>query len=169
MTAYNSAPDMDIIGRCNDGSDDSLVSERHAESAVLKGIGSLTAINPVAIHLALCQSEDSQSFQFSRSWLAPRLVLHLASGQMTHCSLSLLIADNAVTCEDILISLAVLRHLRIDSKMMLENNCYTFNGNNCIDVENPRIKLSHVGRLMVARAMGVKGKVYDHGVDSKQR
>lgn len=170
MTLCDGTTTMDAVGRCDDGSDDSLASPRVAEAAALKGIGKLTSIDPVTIEVALRQGKNTQSFTFSRSWLAPRLVLHLSSGRMALCNISFLVADDDLACEDLLIGLPVLQHLRIDSKTLLENNRATLDGTDCAEVGNPTAThIGRVGHFMVARTMRVKGNSYKHGIEYGQR
>lgn len=58
---------MDVIGRWNDGSDDSSALPRVAEVAVILGRGKLMAIEPVRTEVGLGREEQMQSFMSSHS------------------------------------------------------------------------------------------------------
>lgn len=52
-------------GRTDNGSDDSTASPKIVEKAVINGIGSLKAIKPVKIEVALKAEENPKAFTFS--------------------------------------------------------------------------------------------------------
>ena len=109
-------------GICDDGSDDTIVSPKLAETAVLKGIGKLKAITPITLSVALKSQTEAETFSFSRSWTVPRTVLQLSSGQLALTNVTFLVADNELTCEDILIGNPLLKHLKIYMRTLLEEN-----------------------------------------------
>lgn len=74
-----------------------------------------------------------------------------------------------MTSEDLLIDFPVHRHLLINSKTLLENNCSTLDGTDCVDKRSTTTELGHIGPFTVARAMVVKDEAYAHCVDSTQR
>lgn len=55
---------LDIRGRCDDGSDRSMVSQKFTERAVLTGIGRLMSITPVMLRIALKLGDKGQYFSF---------------------------------------------------------------------------------------------------------
>lgn len=143
-TMRDSPAHTDVPGCCNNGIDVLLVSLRIAESAVLNGTRRLAGISPATVQVALCKEEDAQSFLFSPLWLVPRVILHLASGQLALCNVSFSNADDGLACEDLLIVLPLLQHLCINSKTLLKNNCSELDGTNCADVRNTTTKLGYV-------------------------
>lgn len=85
-----------------------------AKVVVIKGVGKLTAIEPVIIKVALCHEDRTVSFRFSRTRLVLRLVLLLSSGCNALCNILLLVADDDVASGDLLIVFHVLQHLGPD-------------------------------------------------------
>lgn len=110
---------LPAAGRCDDGSDDSLVSPHLAEKAAISGIGKIKGIKPVEIQVDLRKGDEAQSFRFSRTWTVPRTILQLASGELALANLSFLVADDQMTCEELIIGLPVLRHLQVDTRTLL--------------------------------------------------
>lgn len=106
------------MGRCDDGSDESISSPALAQAAVLKVIGRMTAIAPVHIQVSLKDSGKPATFTFSRTWLVPRLVLQLSAGHMALLNVTFLVADDDTACKDLLVGLPVLRHLGIDVRCL---------------------------------------------------
>lgn len=68
---YYDCASIDIQGRCDNGSKDSIISASVAKRATPPGIGKTTSIDTVHLRIALNAGEDAQSFSFSRIWLAP--------------------------------------------------------------------------------------------------
>ena len=153
VTVSDGAVSLSTIGRCDDGSDDSLVSRKVAEAAVLQGIGRMKAIEPVTLSVALKAGETAQRFSFSRSWTPPRTVLHLSSGQLALVNVTYLVADGELTCEDLLIGLPVLQHLHVDTRTLLENNRAELDGSDCSNIGHRTMENRHgtVSRMMIAR------------------
>lgn len=144
------------MGRCDDGADDSLVSPRLAESAVLNGVGKLKKIKPVTVQVALKDKSAAQTFTFSREWTVSRLLLHLSIGLLALLNVSFLVADAHLTEHDLLIGQPVLKHLGINYKTMLENNRTQLNETDCSAVVRDMQDSSTVGGIIVARMNGVK-------------
>jgi transposase InsO family protein len=140
-------------GRCDDGSDDSIVSRKLAEAAVLRGVGKFTPITAVRLSVALKSGDEAEQFSFSRTWTVPRLVLHLAAGQLALLNVTFLVADDELSCEDLLIGLPVLQHLRVDTRTLLENQRAALDGADCSSVLNAAVSdaSGKLGRLMIAR------------------
>lgn len=114
--------------------------------------------------------EDAEEFTLSRKWLVPRIILQPSMGKSALTNISFLVADEALSCEDILIGLPVLRHLKIDIRTILESHRESLDGMDCSKVGNPTtLAQGSVGRLMVARIQQVRGKTYDSGLEYQQR
>lgn len=105
MTVSNGRTSIESSGRCDDGSDDRIVSPKFAEAATLKGIGKITAIEMVYLAVALKKdsSDSAEKFSFSRTWTVPCTILHLALGNLALRNISFLVADDDPSCEDLLI------------------------------------------------------------------
>ena len=56
-----------------------------------------------------------------------------------------------MTCEDLLIGLPVLRHLRVDTETLLEANIKSLDGTHCSLDGKPPTNMGKIGRLMTAR------------------
>lgn len=121
-------------GRCNDGSNESIVSPKLSKRATLRGVGKIIATLPVKLNVALKTGQDPQSFSFSRSWTPPKTVLHLAAGNLTLVSVTFLIANDDPSCEDLLIGLPVLHHLQVDTRTLLENRFSSLDSTDCSQV-----------------------------------
>ncbi len=82
-------------GRCDDGSDDSIVCPSVAEAAALRGIGRIKAIRTVRIKVALEKEGTSPECTFSRCWSVPECILQLRAAvwQFDTCRFSLLMID----------------------------------------------------------------------------
>lgn len=142
-------------GRCDDGSDESLVSPRVAEAATIKGIGKMRKIEPVIVQVALRKGENAETFTFSRQWTVPRLVLQLSAGPLALLNVTMLVADAELADEDILIGRPVLAHLGIDSRTMLEAKRSTLHETDCKKVRRNATTDSRIGRILIARIKGV--------------
>lgn len=140
----------DGTGRCDDGSDESIVSPSLAQAAAIKGIGRMSSIPPVKIQVALKDSDSAATFTFSRTWLVPRVVLKLSSGHMALLNVTFLVADDETACEDLLLGLPVLRHLGIDSRTLLERQWSSLDGTDCAGITHSS-GAGRLGRLIVAR------------------
>lgn len=140
-------------GRADDGSDESIVSSRIAEQAVLNGVGKMAKITPITLQVALKSGANAETFTFSRSWTPPRLVLKLSAGPLALLNVRFLVADADLAVEDLLIGLPVLRHLGVDTKTLLEERRDLLDGTDCnlhhLDVGTS--KMGRVSRLMIAR------------------
>jgi len=156
MTVQDTRASLGVIGRCEDGSDETLVSKEIAEKAVLQGIGKLEAVATVRLEVALKKKGSKATFPFSRAWTVPSTVLHLSSGRLALKNITFLVADDddAMVCEDLLIGLPVLKHLRVDTKTLLEENITALDGTDCGLIDAPRGPMGKLGRLMTARLNG---------------
>lgn len=69
---------------------------------------------------------------------------------MTSCNISSFIADDDLSCGELLIDLSGLQHLFINSEASLENNRMTLDGTDRVEVGNPTVEhVRRVGQLMV--------------------
>lgn len=155
---------MQFRGRCDDGSYSSIASPKIVEAAALKGIGNISAIVIVRLTVALKAGEEAQTFLFSRSCLAPRTILHLASEKLALVNITFLVADDDLPCEDLLIGLPVLQHLKIDTRTLLENNRAELGGADCTLGMDPLVNMTggYVSRLMVARLNHLPNREHLH-------
>lgn len=71
MTVSDNNAFVEITGRCDYGSDESIASPKLAEQAVLNGIGRINAIPAVSVKVALTKEKEAPKFTFSRSWTVP--------------------------------------------------------------------------------------------------
>lgn len=102
------------VGRCGDGSDDSIVSPALTQAAVLKGIGRMASIAPVKIQVALKGTETPATFTLLRTWCVPRLVLQLSSRSKSLVNVTFLVAVDETACDGLLVGFPVIRWLGID-------------------------------------------------------
>lgn len=86
------------MGRCVDGSDQSIFSTSIAQAAVIKGINRMKSIAPVKINVALKGNVDPAAFTFSRTWCVPLLFVKLSAGQRALLNVIFLVADNETAC-----------------------------------------------------------------------
>lgn len=138
MTISDVKSSLDVIGRCDEGSDENIANPTVAEQAVLKGMGSLRNIDTVQLKVALKKKEESAVYMFSHSCTVPRTVLHLSPGKLALKNISFLVPDDQVESEEVLIGLPVLRHLRVDKNTLLEDNVDAMNGIHCSMEDNHR-------------------------------
>lgn len=153
MTISDCNVSLDTTGRCDDGSDENIASSELAESAAIKGIGKIEAIDTVHLEVALTKKDTTKHpYSFSRAWSVPVTVLHLNSGRLALKNIRFLIADDAMTCEDLLIGIAVLEHLRVDTKTLLEDRIESLDGTDCSpDLLQRKTTGGQVSRIMLAR------------------
>lgn len=156
ITVSDGISSQETTGRCDDGSDESIVSSRLAEKAVVQGIGRMTAIKTIKLRVALKNGEDEHSFSFSRSWTCPRTVMHLASGQLALTNVTFLVADAELACEPLIIGLPVIQHLQVDTRTLLENNRDVLDGADCSHIRNTAndSRGGTVSRMMISRLNG---------------
>ena len=122
-------------GRCDDGADDTIVSPKIAEQAAIEGIGKMSRIKPVVLQVALTDGGKPQTFTMSRTWTCPRVILHLAAGKLALLNVKFLVADGDLATGDLIIGLPVLRHLKVDTRTLLERNRKSLDGTDCAVVE----------------------------------
>lgn len=141
------------IGRTDDGSDQSTISSKLAESAVCRGIGKMTPIDTISLQAALKDRKDVEKYSFSRSITVPRTVLHLAAGPLALVNVSFLVADGELAVQDLLFGLPVLQHLGVDSKTLVEQRHGSLDGFDCSALKAAQAGThgNQVGRLMIAR------------------
>lgn len=94
------------------------MSQKLAERSVVKGIGIMAEIKPVTVKMALQILNTPQLFIYSRTWMVPRIILKLASGQLALGNVSLLVAEEEFSSDDLLIDIHVLRNLIEDSRTL---------------------------------------------------
>ena len=71
----------------------------------------------------------------SRTWTCPRLILHLAAGKLALFNVKFLVADGGPATGDLIIGLPVLRHLKVDTRTLLERNPKFPDGRDCAVVK----------------------------------
>jgi len=71
------------------------------------------------------------------------------------------VADDDLTAGGILIGRPVLKHMRVDTKTLLESNRSALDGIDCADVGNPTVadKRGNVSAIMTQRASNVEDHV----------
>ena len=160
ITVSDGQAAIKAIGRCDDGRDEIIVSPSLAERAAVRGVGKITAITPVRLSVALKAGQDPETFSFSRSWTSPRTVLHLSSGQLALSKVTFLVADDDLSCEDLLLGLPVLRHLQVDTRTLLEGRVSRLDCADCshIGYLTTISRGGSVTRMMIARLNRVREK-----------
>ena len=123
-------------GRCDDGPDDTIVSPKIAEQAAIECIGKMSRIKPVVLQVALTDGGKPQTFTMSRTWICPRLILHLAAGKLALLNVKFLVADGELATEDLIIGKPVLQHLKVDTSTLMERNRKPLDGTDCAVVES---------------------------------
>lgn len=142
---------LETKGRCDDGSDENIASPQVAERVAIMGIGKIESIKTVILEVALTKKDTTpHCYEFSRSWSVPATVLDLNSGRLVLKNVRYLVPDYATPTEDLLIGRPVLRHLRVDTKTLLEDRIKSLDGTDCSPNRLP-VDGGHVSRLMVAR------------------
>lgn len=108
--------------------------------------------------MALKQVEGAKELSFYRKYMAQRTILQLSMENLALQIMSFLVADNENACEDLIIGLPVLQHLKIESLTLLDSLRDLMDGTDCKKVGNQTTS-SHgsVGRLMVASLQQIKG------------
>lgn len=123
-------------GRSDDGSVEYIVYEKLAERVVLNGIGRMTKMVQVAIHVSLKDGEKAQNSMFYGIWTPPRTILKFSAVPLTLINVSLLVADADLAAEDVLIGLPVLRHLGVDANLCSQKNRGVLDGADCLTIQN---------------------------------
>lgn len=141
-------------GRCDDGSDATIVSPKIAEMAVVKGVGMIYGIKPVKLQVALKDGDQAQEFTCVRPWKRPRVVLQLAAGKLALLNVTFLVTDGDLSSDDLLIGLPLLRHLCVDTRTLLERNSASLDGTDCNDVPGATTDdaCTPIGRLVKTTA-----------------
>ena len=73
-------------------------------------------------------------------------------------NISFLVADDSTTCEDMLIGLPVLQHLRVDTRTLLEDKISSLDGTDCCLEDDGDMKPGKLGRIMAARVNRLQEK-----------
>lgn len=122
VTIADGVSSMAAISRWAYGSDESLVSPRISKAAILQGIGKFCKISSVELRVPLKTSaDDAATFSFSRTWTAPRTMLHLSGGQLCLANVTYLVADKQLTSEEPLLGLPGRQRLHVDTRTLLES------------------------------------------------
>lgn len=111
--------------------------------------------------MALKKGADAPSFTFLRTWTIPRTVFNLFSGNIALADVTFLVAEDAIACEELIIGLPVLRHLKVDTRTLLENNRSKLDGQDCSAVGNPTMssKGGVLSLMITARLNGVANEM----------
>lgn len=80
MTVSNVTFSLDVVGRCDDGSDETITNPKVAENAVLNGIGRLELIRTVRLKVAFRNKSESVIYMLSRAWTVLSTIHHLPVG-----------------------------------------------------------------------------------------
>lgn len=149
--------------RYDDESDASIISPKLAQRASVKGIGKMSAIQPVTLRVALKTGSDLQRFAVSRAWGVIRTVFHLSSGRLAILNIRYLVEVDYSAGENLLIGLPVLRHLKTYLKALLDANREALDDIDCALLDDQT--KSNVG--CVSRVMSVRQKrQQDNGRDT---
>lgn len=105
-------------GRCDDGSDNSILSPKITEAVAIKSIGKISAIQKIFLAGPLKKgtTDSAECFSLSRTWNVPRNILHLASGILALMNISFLVADDDLACKDLPIGRPVFQNLQSGHK-----------------------------------------------------
>lgn len=80
----------------------------------------MEAITLVNLQISLKKEGKAKTFTF---WCVPRIILHLAFGLLDFEGITYLVREDELECEDLLIGIQFLTHLKIETKIPLETNC----------------------------------------------
>lgn len=112
----------------------------------------MEAIETISLRVALKKKKKTSrsSFQGNGRYQAQSFI---SSGQLSLKNIGFLVADDekALHCEELLMGLSVLRHLRVDTKTSLERNIKSLNGTYCSFLDTGFIKTGELGRITRAR------------------
>lgn len=112
-----------------------------SESIAIKEIGKHTSNPPVILKVGIQKGDECQFFKFHRSWKVLRTVIQLSTGQMAFVKMTYFVADDKIACQDLLIGRAVLLHLQVDYRTLLENKRALLDRTDCSCLEPHRIGL----------------------------
>lgn len=152
FTSSNEISPMTACGRTDDGNNESIVSPKLAEKAVLNGIEKMTKFDKVCLQVALKNGSSAETF-FSPTWTPPCVVLKLISGPLALVNVTFLVVDADLFAEGLSIGLPVLQHLGVNTKTLLEQRRDALDGSDCSSVSKAISGENggYVRRLMVAR------------------
>ena len=95
------------------------------------------------------KQDAAENFTFSRKWCVPNVVLNLKAGPLALRNVLFLISDDRLTSEPVIIGRPVLKHMKVDTKSLLEERAALLDGTDCSSVGNPTTgKGGYVSRLM---------------------
>lgn len=106
----------------------------------------------------------AEEFTFSHMWTPPRTVLNLSVGSLALLNIEYVIADVEIAVEDLLIGLSVLKHLRVDTRMLLDELRDLFGGNDCDRAKEIRktYKNTRCGHLRITSLNGVGNYIVEN-------
>lgn len=89
---------------------------------------------PVALQAALSHKTKAERHTFSRTWIASRTVLHLATGPLALLNVEYLVFNSDRATSDLLLALPVLLHLGASTKTLLKKPRDLFDGTDCLAI-----------------------------------
>lgn len=111
------------------------------------------------LQIAMKEGEKAQFFPFARIWASPRTILSLSVEPPAFKNISILVADAALSEEDLLIGFTVLKHFEVETRTLLEQRSDDLDGDDCSDVQHRGMSDgSAIGCLMIARQDGIVTK-----------
>lgn len=122
--------------RCDNDADDTIISPKIEEQAAIKGIGKMRIIKPIVLQVAMTKVGGPQTFKMSGGLNRPRVILHVAARKHALMNVTLLVTDGNLAGGDLIIGLAVMRHLKADIRTMLEQNRKSLNRTDCFTMQN---------------------------------
>lgn len=81
MTIQDVRTALDVVGRCDHGSDETLASKELAEKAIINGTGKLEAILNVSLEVVLTKKGETAELPSSRAWTLPSTIFQLSPGR----------------------------------------------------------------------------------------
>lgn len=124
-------------GKCDDGSDASVIASEIAYKCVTEGIWRVLKISPETVKLALTllKADMANTFTFEKVLLAPSVVLHLPVGKLALRNICFLVAESKEIIEghDLLIGAPILQHFRVNTHTLLGEHRYKLNDTDCIN------------------------------------
>lgn len=139
-------------GHAEESTDESIISLRVVEYAVVNGIERMTNLHPVPMQVSLKYGSDAEKFTLSRTWTAPLTILKLSAGPLEHLNEYYIVTDANIFSDNILHGLLVLCHLGVDTKTLLEESRDLLDVSDCSYVNADRKgKGGSVSLLMLSR------------------
>lgn len=106
-------------GPTDDGSNESIVSSKLAESALLNGIGKLIKAQPVFLQVTFKRGDEAKEFIFFSTRTSLRTTLKIAARLLALDNVTSLVADADLAVEGLLIGPSISQHLGFDTKFLL--------------------------------------------------